>query len=138
MTSAHILESAISRMLGNQLRSDQAHYESALDRGERAAKAQADLREAFLSLAAGGSLEAVATFAGPMTDYRTRTPDGKHPKRPATLFDVLREMSEYRDFDRRLMDVFMRAANGADVAAEAAALMQDLAKLYAEQNVDID
>jgi hypothetical protein len=133
-----ILESAIGRMLGHQNRAAQSAYETALERGELAAKAEADLREALLALVAGGKIDAVATFEAPRNDWKNRRADGSYPVRPATLFDVLLDTSSYRDFDRRLLALFVRAANGAHVAADAQELMQDIAQLYASQNAEVD
>jgi hypothetical protein len=131
-------EAALGRMGRNELRDAQDTYEAGCRRAESAAKAEADLRDEFLALVHAGDLTATATFEPPRTDYANRRKDGSCPARATTLFDVVLDMSSYRDYDKRLMELFVRAVNGAHVAADAQELMADMAAHYASMNAEVD
>jgi hypothetical protein len=138
VSALQVFERALDRMGNNEIRAAQGAYEQRCTYAERVADAQANLRDALLSLVKGGDINAVAEFEPPCTDYRNRRGDGSYPSRPSTLFDVLHSTVDYRDYDRQLIALFVRAANGESIAADAQALMTELATHYGNANADVD
>lgn len=127
---------ALSRISQNQHNAAQTAYEARQQAAEDGARAEAQLRKELLALVAGNDLDAVATFERPRTDWANRRKDGTYPGRAATLYDVIADTVELRDYSKRLIGLFIRAANGSHIAEDARELMEDMATMYASMNVE--
>jgi hypothetical protein len=112
------------------------HYDS-IDR-ERAEREREEdaLSAAFLAAAKRGDMHAFAPYAGRTTDWDNKLPGGGYGTRAQTVGEVMWDTLDgpRGQITHMAMKVLCAAAQGALLQGDAAELIEQMARVFAQQN----
>ena len=109
------------------------------DHNEEAGRVFAVLRALFYSSALRGQMDAPAQWAPMVTDYaKPKSADGRYPRRHPTTAELMQESLDYASGPtvEDALKLISAAATGQDVGAQARGLLQRMAHIWADRNLD--